>query len=142
VIHLRPHHLLCILTYIGEGYSKVFTENFTNIIESINAGEKDILITKGADDICTPRLNDPEDCHHCHEDRMIKRDAKALGDISKILNRKKPAYGEILTLDHDLIKKLRQSFKKNEIRSACSQCQWHDLCSEIAENNFHKTILS
>ena len=61
MIKLRPHHLLCILTYVGKGYSKPFTENFDAICERINQGERNVEIIKGPDDVCAPRLCDPED---------------------------------------------------------------------------------
>ena len=48
-IRLRPHHLLCLLTYSGKGYSAAFTANYDVIAGQISQGE-DILIVEGPDD--------------------------------------------------------------------------------------------
>ena len=54
-VRLRAHHLLCMLTYIGKGYSPAFTDNMTVIAGRVSAGEN-VEIVDGPDEICAPRL--------------------------------------------------------------------------------------
>lgn len=141
-IKLRPHHLLCMLTYIGKGYSQNFTENYDAIIEKLNEPHSMIEIIKGPDDICAPRLCDKDDsCHHCHDSEIIQNDMSALSDIQKIKGFENIAFGHKTALSPDIIETLRKEFKNGKIRTACIGCPWHDLCTEISLNNFKTTRL-
>lgn len=144
MITLRPHHLLCILTYIGEGYSREFTQNMTHIIERINQGERDIRITEAPDDICAPRIDamrkgqDP-DCH-CFKARMAKRDRAAAEQLGPILGQTIKE-GAMIHLSCDKIAEMRHAFRQGEIRSACKACEWFDLCSTVSHKNGDDTLL-
>ncbi|HCK33249.1 MAG: 2Fe-2S ferredoxin [Micavibrio sp.] len=130
MIKLRPHHLLCILTYVGKGYSKPFTENFDAICERINQGERNVEIIKGPDDVCAPRLCDPEDTKcHCYDQDITDSDAKALNDLN--LN-----YGDTLILSPEKITELREGFAQKTIRKACIDCQWYGLCTDVANSDY------
>ncbi|WP_292282104.1 DUF1284 domain-containing protein, partial [Mesorhizobium sp.] len=61
-VRLRAHHLLCLLTYVGKGYSPAFTANYDVVVKRLAGGE-DILIVSGPDDICAPLLSESEP--HC-----------------------------------------------------------------------------
>ena len=39
-VRLRAHHLLCMLTYVGKGYSPAFVENYEAIAARLSAGEE------------------------------------------------------------------------------------------------------
>ncbi len=54
-VRLRGHHLLCMLTFVGKGYSPAFVENYDRIAGRLSEGE-DILLVDGPDDICAPLL--------------------------------------------------------------------------------------
>ena len=141
-IKFRPHHLLCMLTYKGKGYTDAFTDNFDKLMERLNAQPTELEICKGPDDICAPRLCDPTDTNcHCYNDDLTETDEKALADIKKIDGLKDLDYAKMIYLTPDLIKELRASYKTNAIRTACEGCEWVDLCSEIAKNNFEDTKL-
>ena len=71
IVRLRPHHLLCILTFAGEGYSPSFVANFAAIAARIGAGET-IELVAGPDDICAP-LEGTDDTH-CHGASVTGRD--------------------------------------------------------------------
>lgn len=58
MINMRGHHLLCVLTFEGAGYSQRFTRNLAAIVERLSAGEE-ILIVAGPDDICAPVVRMP-----------------------------------------------------------------------------------
>lgn len=138
----RPHHLLCMLTYKGEGYSKPFVENFDHLIERMNASPVTLEICKGPDDICAPRLCDPTDktCH-CHDSDLLETDKQALADLETIPKLKKITYGSTIPLTQELIRDLRTAYTNNTIRTACQGCEWKEFCNEIVQNNFKDTKL-
>ena len=140
-IEIRPHHLLCVLTYIGKGYSGEFTGNFDSLIARINAGETSLRLADGPDDIC--RGNPGLICGDstCDALRRHQADVLALADIKDFLGISlKP--GDQLALTPELIRKLKESFKTGKIRRACHGCVWHDLCSGIAADGFAQTRLT
>lgn len=136
-VRLRPHHLLCILTYAGKGYSRVFTANLTMIVGRLAEGEE-IVIIDGADDICVPLLDGPTP--HCLRDSVTERDRAAAQDIGKLLARPiRP--GERLAFSQNLLKQLREAFSTEYIRTACRGCEWHDLCGSVASEGYGRARL-
>jgi hypothetical protein len=136
-IRLRPHHLLCLLTYAGKGYSAAFTANY-DVIATRIAGGEDIEIIAGPDDICTPLLGDVE--AHCHRDSVIERDRLALRDVGELLNAQL-APGQRLALDPALLRHMREGFSAGRTRQACTGCEWHGLCTSISAGGYAGTAL-
>ena len=132
-VALRPHHLLCLLTYAGKGYTPAFTDNFDAIVARLNAGE-DIRVVVGPDDICWPWLGEPE--AHCRRDSVTARDGRALADLSALLDR--PVASTTVLPD---IATLRAAFSHGAVRSACTGCEWFGLCSDIAAGGYAGTQL-
>lgn len=135
-IRLRGHHLLCLLTYTGEGYSPDFVENYDKISARLAGGEM-ITIIDGPDDVCEPLLCDA-DCH-CYGNSVIKRDRIALSSLSRQLNQTLQS-GSTLSLTTDLLEKLRSAFTAGTIRQACTGCEWSDLCTKIAGQNHYANV--
>lgn len=135
---LRPHHLLCVLTYVGRGYSPAFTANMTAVAERLGAGE-DIELVAGPDDICAPLLADPDP--HCHRASVVERDRAAVRDLSGLLGLDVRT-GARLVLDENVIHSLRAAFASDNIRSACTGCEWVDLCGSIAASGFDGAVLT
>lgn len=131
-IRLRPHHLLCLLTYVGKGYSAAFTANYDAIAARIGDGE-DVLIMAGPDDICAPLLGDAEP--HCHRDSVIERDRLALRDLGELLETP-PELGQRLTLAPALLRQMREAFTSGSTRAACAGCEWHSLCTSISGGGY------
>lgn len=137
MIRLRAHHLLCSLTFTGRGYSRAFERDFKEVIERIRQDET-IEIVSGPDEICVS----VKECagSHCYEDRIAERDRLALLDISVSLG---------ITLDvgsvikpRDLFhERFRHAYKEREVRSACFDCQWTDVCDTVVRNKFAKAQL-
>ncbi len=130
-VRLRPHHLLCLVTYAGKGYTPAFTENFDLIVERLRGGEA-IAIVEGPDDICQPWLGEPD--AHCRRDSVALRDEKAAQDLGTLLG------ADIHTVSAlpDLAT-LRAAFAKSVTRQACAGCEWFDLCSDIAAGGYRAT---
>lgn len=131
-IRLRPHHLLCLLTYAGKGYSPAFIANFDAVAGRISQGE-DILIVEGPDDICAPLLSDSDP--HCRRDSVTERDRLAARDLDQMMPGPVQS-GAKMKFDTNLLRRMRVAFAEGRSRQACSRCEWSDLCSLIAANSY------
>ena len=136
-IRLRPHHLLCVLTYVGRGYSAAFTANYDAIAARIGDGEA-VLIVTGPDDICAPLLADADP--HCHRDSVTERDRLALRDLGELLETP-PRLGEVVALDPATLKQMREAFTAGRTRAACAGCEWHGLCSGISAGGYAGVVI-
>ncbi|OCJ11638.1 2Fe-2S ferredoxin [Rhizobium sp. AC27/96] len=136
-VRLRAHHLLCMLTFVGEGYTSAFTANYRRIAERLTEGEQ-IELVSGPDDICAPLLDEAEP--HCVKASVIERDAAALADVASLIGEEIEP-GAVLVPDANLLAKLRRNFASGEIRRACNGCEWRDLCSRIAAGNFASVLV-
>jgi uncharacterized protein len=143
-IHLRPHHLLCMLTFIGKGYSPAFVANLEQVVRRLSTGTETIQIVAGPDDICAPLLREcgerGESDGHCHRSSVVERDRLAAQAIGALLDRSL-APGTHLTLTLADLDKLRTAFAAGTIREACTGCQWKPLCDNIAADGFTATLL-
>ncbi|MFD2175276.1 DUF1284 domain-containing protein [Rhodobacter lacus] len=137
-LRLRPHHLLCMLTYAGTGYTPAFTANMSAVVPRLGAGEE-IEIVAGPDDICAPLLSEREP--HCHRCSVIERDAAAAREVGALLGLA-VAPGLRFCLDAPRIARLRQAFAAETIRSACRGCEWDQLCRAAAQAGFAQTALT
>jgi hypothetical protein len=137
-VKIRGHHLLCMLTYVGYGYTPAFVENYNAVIGRINAGE-DVMLVEGIDDVCAAlHCGDNGDyagAGHCLEKGAAERDRKALRDIGAALQRQIQT-GDTLTLTQPMIADLRQRFVDGSIRKACEGCEWYTLCTDVAAKDY------
>jgi len=131
-VRLRAHHLLCLLTYVGKGYTPAFTANYDKVVERLAAGEG-ALIVSGPDDICAPLLDDLDP--HCLGESASERDRLAARDVGDLLGRPILA-GARLELDAAALARMRQAFSSGKTRAACPGCEWFDLCGTVAAGKF------
>ena len=134
-IRLRAHHLLCLLTYVGKGYSPAFTANYDGIADRLSQGE-DILIVSGPDDVCAPLLDEAEP--HCLRESAVERDWLAAADVEELLARP-IRVGARLDLDAATLARMRQAFSASLVRKACGGCEWNELCSTVAAGGYRDT---
>lgn len=136
-VRLRPHHLLCLLTYVGKGYSPAFTANYDAVAARIG-NQEDIVIVDGPDDICRPLLGDEEP--HCLRESVSERDKLATRDLSDLLALP-IGTGTSITLDAKTLATMRAAFAAGLTRAACARCQWSDLCDAVAGGDYAGAIL-
>ncbi|PBC11710.1 DUF1284 domain-containing protein [Mesorhizobium sp. WSM3859] len=136
-VRLRAHHLLCLLTYVGKGYSPAFTANYDVVVKRLAGGE-DILIVSGPDDICAPLLNESEP--HCLGESAAGRDDVAARDVGALLGQPIQA-GDRFVLDASALARMRKAFSAGLTRQACSGCEWSGLCDIVAADGFSDTRL-
>lgn len=137
MIKMRGHHLLCTLTFMGRGYSRQFEKDFARIIARIKKGEL-IEIVSGPDMICAS-VKDCDDSH-CYESRITNRDKLALDSISHLID-EPISTGSVIAPLEFFNENYRTAFTTGQIRNACFDCQWSELCSHIAGNDFKQTHL-
>lgn len=137
MVRLRGHHLLCLLTFAGEGYTPSFTRNYVRIAARLSAGEA-VEIVEGPDDICAPLQDSPDT--HCGNESVRDRDALALAAVSDLLGVSLEP-GVILALDGGRLPRLRAAFAEGAIRAACADCQWSAFCTRIARDGFGGTLV-
>jgi len=139
MIRLRPHHLLCMLTYAGRGYTPRFTSGMDDLMARLGAGEE-IILVEGPDDICAPWLAEAAEgadirAPHCHEASIAGRDSQAAADVGRLLERE-IASGSKLRLDADLLTRLRRAYQADTIRSGCTACEWKPFCDSLSAADF------
>ena len=131
-VRLRAHHLLCMLTYVGKGYSPAFVGNYEAIAARLSSGEE-IELVAGPDDICGPLTEDSG--AHCHGASVIERDRAAADAIAGLIGSPLPP-GARITPSAALLARLRKTFATGEIRAACSGCEWSGLCDSVADAGY------
>lgn len=131
-VRLRPHHLLCLLTYAGKGYSAAFTAGFDALVDRLSQGAP-VQVVDGPDDVCAPLCGDAT--AHCHGDSVRQRDRRAAADLGALLQRPLGT-GAVLSLDAALLATWRQAFAQGRTRAACAGCEWQPLCTSIADQGF------
>lgn len=137
-VRLRAHHLLCMLTFVGRGYTPAFSANYVRIIARLNAGEPAELV-EGPDDICAPMLK--EQGSHCRTESVAQRDAKAIAELAQrlglVLER-----GRRIVLTAETLAQMRAAYAEGAVRAACTGCEWAPFCTDIAGQGFAGTRLS
>lgn len=136
-VRLRPHHLLCLLTYVGKGYSPAFVANYEAIAERLSKGE-DVTIVAGPDDICAPLLGGSDT--HCLQPGIDERDRLAARDVSRLLSQPVHA-GARIDLTATTLARLREAFGDGVTRSACAGCEWSGLCDTVAKGGYEGTLV-
>ncbi len=136
-VHLRAHHLLCTLTYIGRGYSPAFVAGFDSVLQRLASGEE-VLLVSGPDELCRPLRGDP--AAHCHRDSVRQRDALAADQLRSeqglALNTQADGAGSRFLPSDALLHRLREAFAAGRVRAACAGCEWSPLCSDVADQGF------
>lgn len=144
-IHLRPHHLLCLQTFVGHGYSPEFTAHMTRVKNQLTADpHTPITLVTGPDDLCGH-------CPNC-VDGSCTSPKPALFDqlVAQKLHLKEEHLTENSTLGHSftaidsptntaaidspiIINGIPRSLRmtKKLLATCCPDCEWKELCIEV-----------
>lgn len=136
-VRLRAHHLLCMLTYVGRGYSPAFVENYDAIAARLSQREP-IRLVDGPDDICAPILDIAS--AHCHNESVVERDRLALDAVRALLGAAVDLDREF-SLDHVMLARFREAFVRGRTRAACAGCEWSGLCDQVAGAGYPGVVL-
>ena len=119
---LRPHHLLCLMHFIGKGYNDGFAKNMANVKARLHPNSNVRLIS-GPDDICGA-------CPHnlgsacSFGDKPGGFDTRCQEVCGFEYGMGLP-YGILLNRAYDEI------IKPGRLGLVCGTCEWYGLCSGI-----------
>ncbi len=133
MVALRAHHLLCLLSYVGRGYDAEFVRHYDAIVDRLSKGEA-IRIVEGPDDICAFLIRTQGEAH-CTASRVAERDAAAAADLRERLDIE-AAPGTRIDPTRDWLASMRAAFAMGAVRRACSGCEWHALCTGVADAGY------
>ncbi len=122
MVHLRPHHGLCLQNFRGKGYSDGFSQNMAAMQKRLFENPQIMVcITEGADELCQNCPNRRgKGCTSAHP---------ALYD-QNVLNETGIRYGQELSWRE--FRDTAGPLSLYELDATCPGCQWLSLCKEIA----------
>lgn len=115
-LHLRPHHLLCLPTFVGRGYSEEFVKNMTLVKRQLTTNTRTpITLVSGADDLCAhcPSCVDGQ----CTSEKPALFDKLVRDKLGQNSSSTLIGIPESLRITEDLI------------AACCPGCEWRELCS-------------
>ncbi|MBQ6421594.1 MAG: DUF1284 domain-containing protein [Clostridia bacterium] len=132
MVKLRPHHILCIAHYEGNGYSEEFNLKMKEIIKRLETGEEFELVF-GADDLCSscPNLKNGI----CKTEKKVNRYDSMTAEMLSIFE------GQISTkVIFELAKE--KIYRENRFNLICSDCEWSYICRKNEKQYYYKPIHS
>ena len=133
VLHLRPHHLLCLQTFTGRGYSEEFVRHMTLVRDQlIREPLTPVELVSGVDDLCAHCPNNVDG--QCTSDNPALFDSKvsrklySTGIISPdAASKDHPGKRPVLTGIPDALE-----ISSSVLEECCPGCEWKELCLSIA----------
>ena len=124
IITLRPHHLMCITFFKGNGYSDDFINNMSAIISRLNNGDTQIILTNAGDDICSHCPKYSNDI--CSDEFKSKKyDDKVLSLLGL-----DDYYLDPHPIPYSILGHLTEKFilSKGHRKKICGDCEWSSIC--------------
>lgn len=134
MLKIRPHHILCMRAYRGNGYSKEFSKKMEEVIKSINAYNKflnieckqnikQVKIVYSTDSIC-------ERCPNKVNNNLCSSQEKV-----NLIDLKVVKYFDIKEGIHnynDLENLVYSNINEKIFNDICSSCEWYGVtnCKE------------
>ncbi|MDR1560735.1 MAG: DUF1284 domain-containing protein [Holosporaceae bacterium] len=121
MVYLRPHHLVCLLSFQGNGYDDVFVKKLAQIVSTLkrNSDKKIITIVNNrSDDVC--KFCPKNKSGVCEEQQEIVRLDVA---FAKILDLGK---GKVFSFDS--LKEIIKNISAEEFKTVCGECRWFGIC--------------
>lgn len=114
-VHLRGHHLLCLLGFRGMGYSPEFVDNMTIVYEQLRRQPDTIVtITTGPDELC--RCFPDDKPNHCRSETVHARDEAVLHLLRLSSGDRVPW--------RDVLHRIRLYMTPAHIPELCLTCPW------------------
>lgn len=120
-MQLRPHHILCIQKFTGNGYDEKFTAHMTSLVSLLGRQpETKITLIKGCDDLCSA-------CPNMHGGACATLQ-KVAGMDRSVLDACGLAYGAEKSWSALAPAARERIFETDRFRQVCGDCEWFDLC--------------
>lgn len=122
ILHLRPHHGMCILNYRGHGYSDEFSMHMSATVRHLmEHPETEIVLEDHCDDLCAH-------CPH-REGTACTSPHPALFDHNVLVSTGLTA-AQHLTWNEFSAR--TNPYTLHHLDEMCPDCNWLDLCKRIA----------
>lgn len=119
-IRIRPHHLLCIQGFRGQGYSPTFIANMARLKEMLTeAPDTPVQLTDGTDDICGF-------CPHA-DDGICMRPGQRVNEIDRRTLDKLELDDGAQGTWSDFVECIRDKLPPDQLGEVCHGCSWIDL---------------
>lgn len=131
-MELRPHHLLCIQGYHGEGYDQNFINNMNEVVQRLKCNpDQKIYLVCQCDDLCSAC---PEKAGSiCTSQKMVSDlDEQTL----KWLDQPEGEYNY-----SQLLRYIEEHLTWNDYAKICGKCEWYkkntcDLKGKLVNKKF------
>lgn len=121
MIFLRAHHLICLQSFIGKGYSDEFASHLKKISDFLRQKKQIIVITNKSDDIC--KKCPLKTGKHCSNEEQISHLDEAYLKILKLSTNMMVSFSEVTNI-------ILNSLTKEEFDRNCKTCQWYNICNK------------
>ena len=127
-ITFRIHHIVCMQSFIGKGYNKEFTENFSNILQFLKSNPlyKCITLVNHCDDLCKYCPNRLQN-NICNKESFVQYLDTSYQAILNINCNNKYSFKEINNI-------VKNNLNVNIFKNICSNCQWFSICNKLIKN--------
>ncbi|MCI5903197.1 MAG: DUF1284 domain-containing protein [Blautia sp.] len=117
---LRPHHLMCLAFFKGNGYSDGFSAHMQEMLEHFQKNPRVRLVLQG-DEICSacPNQRGGKDC--VSADSVRKYDTAVL-EACRLKEEEERNFMELAALVQ------REIMDPEKREAICRDCQWNELC--------------
>lgn len=116
---LRPHHLMCIQSYVGKGYDEDFVKVMDKITYELkNNKEYLINIVFSTDDICVA-------CPNMLDINLCKTNEKVNNIDSKVIkyfNLEEKEY-----IYKDIVNYIKNNITLEIMDDICKECEWYNI---------------
>lgn len=119
MLNIRPHHLLCLRWFVGNGYSEEFTKNIYEVLSKLNQNNSKFILTLENDNICSkcPNLNSSDIC--ISDTKVSLMDSNVIEHFSLT-----PGSTYVYS---DIYNKIENLLTADIIRDICGNCEWYSL---------------
>lgn len=129
MLHLRPHHGMCIGQFIGKGYSADFVDNMKKVIEKLESSEMEMIKLICRTDVicnCCPH-NNSEICNSGQKVTNYDNTCLTLCSLKE---------NDIISWKEFKTRVKKNIIDKNKLSEVCINCSWIDICTENAGRNY------
>lgn len=124
ILHIRPHHGLCLQHFTGKGYSPQFVENMTEIQNQLKVNPDQVIYLSGTTDVLC------EACPHnlggvCETGQKVARYDERCLHYCGLKNGQTVTWREFQNIITEAI------LNKGRLREICSDCSWSGICSNM-----------
>jgi hypothetical protein len=115
-IRLRPHHLLCLVAFQGEGYSPKFIAQALGLQRALLAADTVVELVEGPDDLCDGCPEMKKECVSISGDAGVGGLDRAASDLLGIAPGRRRA--------SELLQSLKETFSPERGYKICAGCSW------------------